>query len=57
MQLDPIVEEMRQYGQAFAKRHKNDLAAMCKALREKEVQSGRPVVSRPARRLPARAAG
>lgn len=48
---DPIVEEVRKIGQAFAARFNNDLAAMCKALRDKERSSGRVVVHRAPRRV------
>nr|VFK31190.1 MAG: hypothetical protein BECKMB1821G_GA0114241_10794 [Candidatus Kentron sp. MB]VFK34661.1 MAG: hypothetical protein BECKMB1821I_GA0114274_10794 [Candidatus Kentron sp. MB]VFK76820.1 MAG: hypothetical protein BECKMB1821H_GA0114242_10774 [Candidatus Kentron sp. MB] len=43
---DPIVEEMRAHGMAFATRHGNDIGRMCAALREKDLQ-GREVVQRP----------
>ena len=52
---DPIVEEMRTNGQAFAARYNNDLAAICRALRAREQASGRKVVNRPPR-VPARRA-
>ena len=51
MQTDPIVEEVRKNGLAFAARFNNDLAAICKALRDKERTSGRVAVNRAPRRL------
>ena len=53
MQNDPIVEEVRKNGLAFTARFNNDLAAICKALRDKERSSGRIVINRaPRRRVP-----
>jgi hypothetical protein len=52
MKNDPIVEEMRRNGQAFAARYNNDLAAICKALKELEQSSGHPLVNREPHRLP-----
>ena len=46
MTPDPIVEEMRKYGLEFTARHNHDMAAICKALREKQQTSQRPVVNR-----------
>jgi hypothetical protein len=46
MQNDPIVEEMRRNGQAFAARYGNDLAAIVKALKEIEQSSGHRLVNR-----------
>jgi len=51
MTNDPIVDEMRQHGQAFAERHHNDLAEICKALRAREDRGERRVVRRPPRRI------
>ncbi len=48
---DPIVEEMRRYRKEHAARYGNDLAEICKALREREVQSKRKVVNRGPREL------
>lgn len=56
MQNDPIVEEMRKNGQAFTARYNHDLAAICKALKEKEQSLGRKVVQRSPRLLPGRVA-
>lgn len=33
---DPVVEEIRQYRQAHAAQHGNDLRKICEALREEE---------------------
>ena len=51
MTNDPIVDEMRRNGQAFAERHHNDLAEMCESLRAKEARSARRVVRLPPRRI------
>lgn len=51
MMNDPIVEEVRRHRQAFAARYNNDLAAMCEALKARELSSNRVVVNRPARRI------
>ena len=48
---DAVVEEVRKNGQAFAARFNNDLAAICKALKEKERLTGRVVINRVVRRL------
>jgi xylose isomerase len=45
MQIDLIVEEVRKNGVAFAARHNNDLAAICRALKEKEAVSARVVIN------------
>ena len=55
MQNDPIVEEVRKNGLAFTARFNNDLAAICKALRDKERTSGRVIVNRAPRRRHPRA--
>nr|VFK22499.1 MAG: hypothetical protein BECKMB1821G_GA0114241_100243 [Candidatus Kentron sp. MB]VFK28829.1 MAG: hypothetical protein BECKMB1821I_GA0114274_100744 [Candidatus Kentron sp. MB]VFK74113.1 MAG: hypothetical protein BECKMB1821H_GA0114242_100144 [Candidatus Kentron sp. MB] len=46
MMNDPIVEEMRKNGQAFAAHYNNDLKAIYRALKEKEKTLGRKVVYR-----------
>lgn len=46
MREDPIVEEMRSNGRAFAARHDNDLARICQALRETDKTAGRRTVNR-----------
>ena len=43
---DPIVEEMRTYGQEFAARYDNDIRRICDALRQSEIASRRKVVRR-----------
>ena len=53
---DAVVEEVRKNGQAFAARFNNDLAAICKALKEKERLTGRVVINRVVRRLTPRTA-
>ncbi len=49
---DPIVEEMRKNGQLFAARHNNNLAAICKALKEIEQSYGHKLVNREPHPLP-----
>ena len=51
MMNDPIVEEVRRLRQAHAARYNNDLAAICEALKARELSSSRVVVNRPARRI------
>lgn len=53
----PIVEEVRKNGQEFSARFNNDLAAICKALREKERLSGRRVVNRAPNRIVPKSTG
>ena len=48
---DPIVEEMRTYGQKFAAKHGNDIGRICDALRQSEIASRRKVVRREPKRL------
>ena len=48
---DALVDEVRSNGMAFAAWFNNDVAAMCKALQDKERASGRVVVDRAARLL------
>ena len=57
MRSDPIVEEMRAYGQEFVAKHHHDLRRICEALRELDVVSGRKVVRREPKRLERKAAG
>lgn len=45
MQIDPLVEAMRQNGQAFTARYGNDLAKVCAALKEKEQHLNRQVIN------------
>ena len=56
MRNDPIVEEMRANGRAFAAEHGNDIARMCQALRQKQQAAGQSVVTREPKRLERRAA-
>ena len=49
---DPIVEKMRSNGQDFTARYNNDLAAICRALKEKEQVMKRKVVYRAPRSNP-----
>ena len=51
MRNDPIVEEVRTYGQEFAARHGNDIRRICDALRQSEIASRRKVVRRGPKRL------
>ena len=51
MNDDPVVEEIRQQRrQAHAAQYGNDLAAICRALKEVEAKSSRKVVNRPPKR-------
>ena len=47
MKPDPIVEEVRKIRQAHAAKFNYDLAAICADLKNKEKDSGHPVISRP----------
>jgi hypothetical protein len=47
MTRDPIVNEVRQFRDAYAKRFHYDLEAICRAIRAKQTQSGKTVVSLP----------
>ena len=51
MREDPIVEEMRVSGLAFAAKHGNDPRRIARALREIDAASGRKVVNRDAKGL------
>ena len=51
MRNDPIVEEMRMYGQEFAARHGNDIRRICDALRQSGITSRRKIVRRGPKRL------
>jgi hypothetical protein len=48
---DPIVKEIREAREAYARQFGFDLAAICRDLREKEKTSGRRLVSFPPRRV------
>ncbi len=43
---DPIVEEIRRYREEHAARYGNDLGRICEALRERQRNSTRKVVTR-----------
>jgi hypothetical protein len=47
MARDPIVDEVRQFRDAYAKRFHYDLEAICRDIRAKQTQCGRNVVSLP----------
>jgi hypothetical protein len=51
MKSDPIVEEIRKHRQAHAARFNFDIAEICRALREVEKNSTRPIVNHPPRLL------
>lgn len=53
MDRDPIVEEVRAIGEAYARRFNYDLKAICRDLREKQERSGRKTGTLPVRREPA----
>ena len=50
MQRDPIVEEVRQARDAYAKKFNYDLDAICRDLQEKQRQSEKKVISLPPKR-------
>ena len=50
MWQDPIVEEIRCIREAHAKRFNDDLHAICEDFREKQLLSGRVIISRPPRK-------
>ncbi len=47
MARDPIVDEIRQFRDAYAQRFHYDLEAICRDIRTKQAQGGRKVVSLP----------
>ena len=47
MTRDPIVDEVRKFRDAYAKRFHYDLEAICRDIRAKQTQSGRKAVSLP----------
>jgi len=49
MWRDPIVEEVRRNREQYAAKYDYDIGAICRAARERQKESGRKVVSRPAR--------
>ncbi len=48
---DPIVEEIRRYREEHAARYGNDLGRICEALRERQRNSTRKVVTRNPRQI------
>lgn len=57
MREDPIVSEIRKYRLEHAAQHGHDLDRICAALRERQKESGRKVVTRDPRLLPDKAGG
>lgn len=51
MKLDPILAEIRRMRDAHAERFGGDIRAMLADLRRRQQEGGRPVVSRPPKRL------
>ena len=51
MTQDPIVDEVRQFRDAYAKHLHYDLEAICRDIRAKQRQSGKKVVSLPPMKL------
>jgi len=47
MARNPIVDEVRQFRDAYAKRFHHDLQAICRDIRARQTQCGRKVVSLP----------
>ena len=47
MARDPIIDEVRQFRDAYAKRFHYDLEAICRDIRARQTQCGRKVVSLP----------
>jgi hypothetical protein len=47
MSRDPIIDEVRQFRDAYAKRFHYDLEAICHDIRARQTQCGRKVVSFP----------
>jgi hypothetical protein len=54
MKEDPIVAEIRHFRAEHARNYGNDLHRICEALREFETNSGRKIVRRQPRELPAK---
>ena len=57
MREDPIVSEIRKYRLEHAAQYRHDLDRICAALRERQKESGRKVVTRGPRLLPDKASG
>jgi hypothetical protein len=49
MWRDPIVEQVRKVRQEYAARYNYDISAICRAARQRQKESGRKTVSRPAK--------
>jgi hypothetical protein len=49
---DPILKELREIRDEFAKEHGYDVKAIVAALQREEAESGRQVISLPPKRLP-----
>ncbi len=47
--MDEIMREIRKYREEFSLRHNGDVASMVRELRERELASGREIVSFPPR--------
>jgi len=47
MKREPIIDEVRQFRDAYAKRFHYDLEAICRDIRARQTQGGRKVVSLP----------
>ena len=45
MWTDPIVAEVRRAREEYSARYQHDIKAICRAAREEQARSGRPVVS------------
>jgi len=48
---DPIIAEIRQIREAYAKRFNYDVHAMLRDLKERQIKSGRKTVSLPPKRI------
>jgi hypothetical protein len=51
MKPDPILAEIRRTREAYAEQFAGDVRAMLADLRRRQLQGGRPVVARPAKRI------
>ena len=51
MKPDPILAEIRRAREAYAEQFAGDIRAMLADLRRRQQESGRPVVSRPPKRI------
>ena len=50
MWRDPIVEEIRRMRDERAKKFNDDLHAICEDIRQKQISSGRTIITRPPRK-------